>query len=76
MPANLGSRRLTYPHSVLLPPYDHPTLWEGASSIVDEILEQLPKAATPPHAIIGSVGGGSLLGGLLTGCDRHHWNQS
>lgn len=60
----------------MMPAYDHPTLWQGSSTIIDEIAEQLPATTGPPHAIICSVGGGSLLGGLLIGCDRHGWDQS
>jgi len=59
----------------MLSPFDHPTLWQGSSAIIDEIAEQLPHNA-PPDAIVCSVGGGSLLGGIMLGCDRHDWNSS
>ena len=48
-------------------PYDNPLLWTGHSSVVDEILEDLPDAA----AICVSVGGGGLLCGVLEGLLRH-----
>lgn len=60
----------------MMSPYNHPTLWEGSSTIIDEIAEQLPKGSSPPHAIFCNVGGGSLSGGLLIGMDRHKWDQS
>lgn len=48
-------------------PYDNPLLWTGHSTIVDEIIEELP---VPIGAIVVSVGGGGLLCGVLEGCDR------
>ncbi|CAM9425512.1 unnamed protein product [Chrysoparadoxa australica] len=52
-------------------PYDDPLLWEGHSSMVDEIAE----AGIKPGAIIASVGGGGLLCGILDGCKRHGWED-
>ncbi|KAF8323166.1 tryptophan synthase beta subunit-like PLP-dependent enzyme [Clavulina sp. PMI_390] len=63
----------TNPDTVFMPASDHPTLCEGASSIVDEIEEQLPVGSGAPDAIVCSVGGGSLIGGLMIGCDRCSW---
>lgn len=51
----------------LVHPYDHPDIWEGHSTIVDEILEQSPER---PAAIVTSVGGGGLLCGILKGLHR------
>mmetsp|Transcript_35562 Transcript_35562/g.101252 ORF Transcript_35562/g.101252 Transcript_35562/m.101252 type:complete len:373 (-) Transcript_35562:70-1188(-) len=48
-------------------PYDNPLLWTGHSTIVDEIVEELP---LPVGAIVVSVGGGGLLCGILEGCAR------
>ncbi|MGY4816904.1 pyridoxal-phosphate dependent enzyme [Pseudomonas chlororaphis subsp. piscium] len=50
------------------PAFDHPVLWQGHSSMVDEILEDCPQV----DAIVVSVGGGGLLAGILTGLLRHH----
>jgi L-serine/L-threonine ammonia-lyase len=50
-----------------VPAFDHPTLWEGHSTMVDEILEDCPQVDT----IVTSVGGGGLLAGVLTGLERH-----
>lgn len=36
-------------HSIMVPAYDHPTVWEGHASMVEEIAGQLGK---PPGAII------------------------
>ena len=50
-----------------VPAFDHPVLWEGHSSMVDEILDDCPQVDT----VITSVGGGGLLAGILTGLLRH-----
>ena len=48
-------------------PYDNPLLWTGHSTIVDEIVEEIPM---PIGAVVVSVGGGGLLCGVLEGCQR------
>ena len=55
------------PDSQYVPAFDHPILWQGHSSMVDEILEDCPQVDT----LVASVGGGGLLAGLLTGLKRH-----
>ncbi|EJM29237.1 pyridoxal-phosphate dependent enzyme [Pseudomonas sp. GM25] len=50
-----------------VPAFDHPVLWEGHSTMVDEILEDCPQVDT----VVTSVGGGGLLAGILTGLLRH-----
>lgn len=56
----------------LVSAYDHPLIWKGHSSIIDENSEDL-KAA--PDAIFCSVGGGGLLGGVIEGCKRNGWDD-
>ena len=55
-------------------PYDHPLLWTGHSTVVDEVLEQLnegnEEAAVVPSVIIASVGGGGLICGIFEGLER------
>ena len=50
-----------------VPAFDHPVLWEGHSTMVDEILDACPQVDT----VVTSVGGGGLLAGILTGLLRH-----
>lgn len=52
---------------VYVPPFDHPDIWDGASSIVDEVATQMDGH---PDAFVCSVGGGGLLCGLMAGIDR------
>ncbi|KAG6829843.1 hypothetical protein H0H92_003286 [Tricholoma furcatifolium] len=59
-------------NAVMVPAYDHETLWEGHGSMVNEVSAQLP---TKPDAIFCSVGGGGLLGGLIYGCKAVGWDD-
>ncbi|KAF9164725.1 hypothetical protein DFQ26_001118 [Actinomortierella ambigua] len=62
------------PHGVYIPPFDHPDIWEGNSTMVDELKVQLGGAE--PDAIICSVGGGGLLCGVIEGCQRAGWKNT
>ncbi|MBA3537405.1 MAG: pyridoxal-phosphate dependent enzyme [Tatlockia sp.] len=53
-------------------PFDHPAIWKGHSTIIDEVVAQHP---TPPDAVIVSVGGGGLACGVLEGMHHHSWND-
>lgn len=57
--------------SFYIPPYDHQLIWEGNSSIVDELHSEGIK----PGAIVLSVGGGGLLRGVQIGLERHGWTD-
>lgn len=68
---------------VYVPPFDHPHVWTGASSMVGEMVEQVsalgrrdPRTGrmleeARVDAIVCSVGGGGLLCGIMEGVDRH-----
>lgn len=59
---------------VLVPAYDHPTVWKGHSSMIKEVARQLP-ASTKPDAFVCAVGGGGLLGGVILGCKDAGWDD-
>ncbi|KAG5190410.1 threonine dehydratase [Tribonema minus] len=52
-------------------PYDDPLLWEGHSTLVDELVG----SGVRPGAIVASVGGGGLLCGIFRGLKRHGWDD-
>lgn len=56
------------PTGVYCPPFDHPDLWDGHSTMIDEIVDDLGGA---PDGIIVSVGGGGLFAGLMLGLERN-----
>ena len=58
-------------NAMFVHPFENPLLWEGHSTIVDELKEQTDK----PDAIVLSVGGGGLLNGVIQGIDRNGWSD-
>ncbi|KAI9369927.1 tryptophan synthase beta subunit-like PLP-dependent enzyme [Aspergillus egyptiacus] len=69
---------------IALHPFDHEAIWEGNSTLVDELVEQVPVVAGEGRgdgrvldvdAIVCSVGGGGLLNGLVMGIERHQEQQ-
>jgi L-serine/L-threonine ammonia-lyase len=61
----------TSPHAIYVPPYDDPLIWEGNSTIIDEILEDCNGDLNQfPSVIVLSVGGGGLLRGVQLGLER------
>ena len=54
--------------SAYIPPYEHPLLWTGHSTVIDEIYQE--SSIQKPGTIIVSVGGGGLLCGVLEGLER------
>lgn len=48
-------------------PFDDPVVWNGHSTIIDEVVED----GVRPDLIVLSVGGGGLLSGVVEGLQRH-----
>ena len=59
------------PSACFVHAFDDPLLWEGHSTMIDELVEQTEK----PDAIVCSVGGGGLLNGVIQGLDRNGWGD-
>ncbi|KAF9700389.1 hypothetical protein EKO04_001679 [Ascochyta lentis] len=49
---------------VYVPPFDAREIWEGNSTLVGEVIEDLGQA---PHVLVCSVGGGGLFSGIVMG---------
>ncbi len=64
---------------VYVPPFDHPRIWEGVASMVEEVERQLSQdeeeRCERPDAVICSVGGGGLFCGVCEGLDRVGWSD-
>ncbi|KAH8781566.1 tryptophan synthase beta subunit-like PLP-dependent enzyme [Hyaloscypha sp. PMI_1271] len=56
---------------VYVPPFDHGDLWEGHSSLVDEVEMQMRGLRKEYDGIVCSVGGGGLFAGVMEGLERH-----
>ncbi|KAJ5083722.1 tryptophan synthase beta subunit-like PLP-dependent enzyme [Penicillium angulare] len=67
--------------NIYIPPFDHPDVWAGASTMIDEIAVQLPSrpreqfmtvaGGFPADAVVCSVGGGGLFNGIVSGLEKH-----
>ncbi|KAL4797591.1 L-serine dehydratase [Aspergillus venezuelensis] len=67
---------------IALHPFDNESIWEGNSTLIDELAEQVPALTAgeewngyenmvlPVDAMVCSVGGGGLLNGLVMGLER------
>jgi L-serine/L-threonine ammonia-lyase len=53
------------------PPFDHPDIWEGHGTIIEEVAKEGQK----PGSVVVAVGGGGLLCGVLAGLHRVGWQD-
>lgn len=58
-------------HYAYIPPFDHPIIWKGHSSLVHELFA----SGIKPDAIIVAVGGGGLLCGVMEGLYAVGWQD-
>ena len=65
--ANQRALEMVGPHDAFIPPFDHPRLWTGHATIIDEIAH----SGIKPDAVVVSVGGGGLLCGVVEGLHRN-----
>ncbi|KAL7625680.1 catabolic L-serine/threonine dehydratase [Parahypoxylon ruwenzoriense] len=70
--AHLRAELLAHdPSGVYVSPFDHPDIWEGASTMVDELTFQMDALRAPAiDAIVCNCGGGGLLNGVMEGVER------
>lgn len=66
--ARLRAKRLDWHY---IPPFDHPLIWKGHSTIIQEIKD----TGLKPDAIVVAVGGGGLLCGLIEGLRTVGWSD-
>lgn len=57
-----------------VPPFDHPLLWEGHSTVITEVAGSLGPGVKP-GAVVVSVGGGGLLCGVVQGLSSVGWSD-
>ncbi|XP_012736727.2 L-serine dehydratase/L-threonine deaminase [Fundulus heteroclitus] len=58
------------PGWIYVSPFDNPLIWEGHTSLVKELEQDLKEK---PGAVVLSVGGGGLLNGVVEGLRRAGW---
>lgn len=69
--ANGYAQSLLDTGAAFIHPFDHPLLWQGHASMIDELTRQCAK----PDVVICSVGGGGLLAGVGEGLLRAGWDD-
>ncbi|XP_068268995.1 serine dehydratase-like [Nyctibius grandis] len=57
---------------VSIHPFDHPLVWQGHASLVQELKDSLE---SKPGAILVAVGGGGLLAGVVAGLRQVGWQD-
>lgn len=56
---------------IYVSPFDHPDIWDGHSTMVDEMREQFEELGeAPPEYVICSCGGGGLFVGIMQGIEN------
>lgn len=71
--ANLLALRLCQqPGAVYIPPFDHPDIWDGNATMIDEIAVD---GGVDFDVVICSVGGGGLMSGVVQGLHRNGLQQ-
>lgn len=55
-------------NGVYVPPFDHENVWEGASTMIEELMER-------PDVVVCSVGGGGLFCGVQIGLRKMGWSD-
>lgn len=64
------------PGCVYVPPFDHPDIWEGNATIIEEIKDDVMQSKVEkPDVIVVSVGGGGLLCGIVEGLKKVRWDD-
>lgn len=63
------------PGAVYVPPFDHPDIWDGNATLIDEAVAQGRAMDLEFDVVICSVGGGGLMSGVLQGLYRNGLQQ-
>ena len=70
--ANQEALRLCeMPGALYVPPFDHPDIWDGNATLIDEAAAQARAAGLAFDAVICAVGGGGLMCGVIEGLHRN-----
>lgn len=58
-------------------PFDHPDVWDGNASIMDELFYQFNELReSPPDLVLFSVGGGGMFNGIVQGLETYGWDDT
>ncbi|XP_059139051.1 L-serine dehydratase/L-threonine deaminase-like isoform X2 [Physella acuta] len=68
----LAQELSTQPGALYVPAFEHPDIWEGHASIIEEACRQLEEK---PGLVVTSVGGGGLCNGIVQGMRSVGWED-
>ncbi|SPO06323.1 related to L-serine dehydratase [Cephalotrichum gorgonifer] len=60
-------------NGIYVPPFDHPDVWDGNATVMNEIAAQL--SYEQPDLVVCSVGGGGLMNGIMQSLDDLKWSD-
>lgn len=60
-------------HGGFVSPYDHPKIWEGNATVIEESVKQMN--GKKPGAVIVAVGGGGLIIGIIEKLREYGWDD-
>lgn len=60
---------------IYIPPFDHPDIWDGNATLIDEAAAQARVLGVDFDVVICAVGGGGLMSGILQGMHRNGMKQ-
>ena len=64
------------PNGIYITPFDSPDIWQGVSTLMDEVKDQLStEPFSRPDLVICSVGGGGLFSGVMLGLKKQGWED-
>ena len=69
--ANALALSIVEESDAFLHPFDDPLVWQGHSTLVDEVVQ----SGMEPDVVVLSVGGGGLLCGVVEGLRRSGWSD-
>lgn len=58
-------------NAAFIPPFDHPLIWAGHSTLIDEVVA----VGIKPDAVVLAVGGGGLACGVIAGMHHYGWSD-
>lgn len=58
--------------AVYIHPFEHPTIWDGNASVIQECAEEMEA----PDAVIVAVGGGGYFCGVVQGIEQVQWQAT
>ena len=73
--AHAHAETLAEKEGFLVHPFDHPDVWDGNATVIEECVQPFTDAGDRPGVVLVAVGGGGLLLGVLQGLRNVGWTD-